>query len=196
MLNLFFAGQGAQFPGMGKDLAEADPEIMALFDKANDVLGFDLKKLCFEGPAEALTRSDVCQPAIFATAAAGLSLGEWTALCAAGVLDFETTLRILQARGKYMQEACEAKPSGMISIMGATPEQLTAICEGSGCTVSNINSDSQQVISGTHEAVAKAAELAAAQGIKNVVLQVLQCLRHLPRERRRGHQGRHAPPGR
>ena len=189
MLNLFFAGQGAQFPGMGKDLAEADPEIMALFDKANDVLGFDLKKLCFEGPAEALTRSDVCQPAIFtvsmachaafrkrcdapAAAAAGLSLGEWTALCAAGVLDFETTLRVLQARGKYMQEACEAKPSGMISIMGATPEQLAAICEGSGCTVSNINSDSQQVISGTHEAVAKAAELAAAQGVKNVVLQV------------------------
>ena len=87
-------------------------------------------------------------------------------------IDFETTLRILQARGKYMQEACEAKPSGMISIMGATPEQLAAICEGSGCTVSNINSDSQQVISGTHEAVAKAAELATAQGIKNVVLQV------------------------
>ena len=71
-----------------------------------------------------------------------------------------------------MQEACEAKPSGMISIMGATPEQLDAICAGSGCTVSNINSDSQQVISGTHEAVAKAAELAAAQGVKNVVLQV------------------------
>ena len=189
MLNCFFAGQGAQFPGMGKDLAEADPEIMALFDKANAVLGFDLKTLCFEGPADALTRSDVCQPAIFvvsmachtafrkrcqapATAAAGLSLGEWTALCAAGVLDFETTLRILQARGKYMQEACEAKPSGMISIMGATAEQLQAICAGSGCTVSNINSDSQQVISGTHEAVAKAAELANAQGVKNVVLQV------------------------
>lgn len=190
MLNCFFAGQGAQFPGMGKDLAEADPEIMALFDKANEVLGFDLKTLCFEGPAEALTKSDVCQPAIFTVsmacftafrkanpgvtfdAAAGLSLGEWTALCAAGVLDFETTLRILQARGKYMQEACEANPSGMISIMGATPEQLKAICEGSGCTVSNINSDAQQVISGTHEAVAKAAELAAAAGVKNVVLQV------------------------
>lgn len=190
MLNVFFAGQGAQFPGMGKDLAESDPEIMALFDRANEVLGFDLKTLCFEGPAEALTKSDICQPAIFTVsmacytafkkqcpnakpdAVAGLSLGEWTALCAAGVLDFETTLRILQARGKYMQEACEAKPSGMISIMSATPEQLAAICEGSGCTVSNINSDSQQVISGTHEAVAKAAELATAAGVKNVVLQV------------------------
>jgi [acyl-carrier-protein] S-malonyltransferase len=149
-----------------------------------------LKTICFEGPAEALTKSDVCQPAIFtvsmacytafrkqcpdapAAAMAGLSLGEWTALCAAGVLDFETTLKILQARGKYMQEACEAKPSGMISIMGASPEQLKEICEGSGCTVSNINSDAQQVISGTHEAVAKAAEIATAAGVKNVVLQV------------------------
>lgn len=190
MLNCFFAGQGAQFPGMGKDLAESDPEIMALFDRANEVLGFDIKTLCFEGPAEALTKSDVCQPAIFIVsmacytafrkacpevrfdAAAGLSLGEWTALCAAGVLDFETTLRILQARGRYMQDACEARPSGMISVMGATPEQLAAICEGSGCTVSNINSDAQQVISGTHEAVARAAELATAAGVKNVVLQV------------------------
>ncbi len=190
ILNYFFAGQGAQFPGMGKDLAESDPEVMALFDRANEVLGFDLKTLCFEGPAEALTKSDICQPAIFTVsmacynafvkqapaakpaAVAGLSLGEWTALCAAGVLDFEATLRVLQARGKYMQEACEAKPSGMISIMNATPEQLQAICEGAGCTVSNINSDSQQVISGTHEAVAKAAELATAAGVKNVVLQV------------------------
>lgn len=190
MLNWFFAGQGAQFPGMGKDLAERDPEVMALFDRADATLGFGLKQLCFEGPQEALTRSDVCQPAIFVVsmachlafakrcpnapvaAAAGLSLGEWTALCAAGVLDFDATLKILQARGKFMQEACEANPSGMVSIMGASPEQLAAICEGSGCTVSNINSDSQQVISGTHEAVAKAAELATAQGVKNVVLQV------------------------
>ncbi|MEG1480058.1 MAG: ACP S-malonyltransferase [Kiritimatiellia bacterium] len=190
MLSCFFAGQGAQFPGMGKDLAEKDAEIMALFDKANEVLGFDIKTLCFEGPAEALTKSDICQPAIFIVsmachkafmkacpsvhfeAAAGLSLGEWTALCVAGVLDFETTLRILQARGKYMQEACNLAPSGMISIMGASAEQLKSICDNSGCTISNINSDSQQVISGTHEAVAKAAELAAAQGVKNVVLQV------------------------
>ena len=192
MLNCFFAGQGAQFPGMGKDLAENDTEIMALFDKANEVLGYDIKTLCFEGPAEALTKSDICQPAIFLVsmacytafkkrcpeaakdiaAMAGLSLGEWSALCAAGVLDFETTLKILQARGKYMQEACEANPSGMISIMGATADQLNTILEGSGCTVSNINSDAQQVISGTHEAVAKAAELATAAGIKNVVLKV------------------------
>ncbi len=189
-MNCFFAGQGAQFPGMGKDLAEADPAIMALFDRANEVLGFDIKTLCFEGPAEALKASDICQPAIFLvscacymalkkrcpalsfTTAAGLSLGEWTALYAAGVIDFDTTLRILQARGKYMQEACEATPSGMISIMGATAEQLQAICEASHCAVSNINSDAQQVISGTTEAVAAAAVKATEMGVKNIVLQV------------------------
>ena len=134
-----FAGQGAQVPGMGKDFAEADAEAMALFDKANAVLGFDLKKICFEGPAEELTKSNICQPAIFVTSyaaylalqkrrptefacAAGLSLGEWGALCAAGVLDFDSTLKVLEARGRFMQEACEATPSGMIAIVGATGE--------------------------------------------------------------------------
>ena len=104
-----FAGQGAQIPGMGKDFAEADAEAMGFFDTANDVLGFDLKRICFEGPAEELTKSNVCQPTIFVTSyaaytmlqkrrpvqfacAAGLSLGEWGALCAAGVLDFASTV--------------------------------------------------------------------------------------------------------
>lgn len=189
-MNCFFAGQGAQFPGMGKDLADQDPEIIALFDQANEILGFDIKTLCFEGPAEMLRTSDICQPAIFLvstacyrafqkrcpnatfSAIAGLSLGEWTALHIAGVIDFETTLRILQARGKYMQEACDIVPSGMISIMGATAEQLAEICSVTGCAVSNINSDAQQVISGTTEAVAAAAEMATTMDVKNVVLQV------------------------
>ena len=104
-----FAGQGAQVPGMGKDFAEADADVMGFFDTANAVLGFDLKKICFKGPAEELTKSNVCQPAIFVVsyaaytllqkrrptafaAAAGLSLGDWSALCAAGVLDFDATL--------------------------------------------------------------------------------------------------------
>ena len=121
---------------MGRDFAEADSEVMALFDKANAVLGFDLKKICFEGPAEELTKSNVCQPAIFVTSyaaylmlqkrkptefacAAGLSLGEWGALCAAGVLDLDATLKVLEARGRFMQEACEATTSGMIAIVGA-----------------------------------------------------------------------------
>ena len=181
-----FAGQGAQVPGMGRDFAEADSEVMALFDKANAVLGFDLKKICFEGPAEELTKSNVCQPAIFVTSyaaylmlqkrkptefacAAGLSLGEWGALCAAGVLDFDATLKVLEARGRFMQEACAATPSGMIAIVGATPDQLQALCEATGCTVANVNSAAQQVLSGSKDAVAAAAVKAKELGIKRAI---------------------------
>ena len=181
-----FAGQGAQTPGMGRDFAEADAEVMALFDKANAVLGFDLKKTCFEGPAEELTKSNVCQPAIFVTsyaaylslkkrcgvefaAAAGLSLGEWSALCAAGVLDFDATLKVLEARGRFMQEACEATPSGMIAIVGASPEQLEALCAKSGCTVANVNSAAQQVLSGSKDEVAAAAAAAKELGVKRAI---------------------------
>jgi len=181
-----FAGQGAQVPGMGRDFAEADPEVMALFDKANAVLGFDLRKTCFEGPAEELTKSNVCQPAIFVTStaafmslqkrratsfacAAGLSLGEWSALCAAGVLDFEATLKVLEARGRFMQEACEATPSGMIAIVGADPSRLAELCEKTGCTVANVNSAAQQVLSGSKDAIAKAAVVAKELGIKRAI---------------------------
>ena len=181
-----FAGQGAQVPGMGKDFAEADAEAMALFDKANAVLGFDLKKICFEGPAEELTKSNVCQPAIFVTSyaayrafqkkrptsfacAAGLSLGEWGALCAAGVLDFDATLTVLEARGRFMQEACAAVPSGMIAIVGASADQLKELCEKTGCTVANINSAAQQVLSGSKDAVAQAAAVAKELGIERAI---------------------------
>ena len=171
---------------MGRDFAEADSEVMALFDKANAVLGFDLKKICFEGPAEELTKSNVCQPAIFVTSyaaylmlqkrkptefacAAGLSLGEWGALCAAGVLDFDATLKVLEARGRFMQEACAATPSGMIAIVGATPDQLQALCEATGCTVANVNSAAQQVLSGSKDAIAAAAVRAKELGIKRAL---------------------------
>ena len=181
-----FAGQGAQVPGMGKDFAEADAEVMGFFDKANAVLGFDLKKICFEGPAEELTKSNICQPAIFVTSfaaytalrkkkavdfdcAAGLSLGEWGALCAAGVLDFDSTLKVLEARGRFMQEACEATPSGMIAIVGATPDRLRELCEKTGCTVANINSAAQQVLSGSKDAIASAAAVAKELGIKRAI---------------------------
>ena len=181
-----FAGQGAHIPGMGRDFAEADAEVMGFFDKANAVLGFDLKRICFEGPAEELTKSNVCQPAIFVTSyaaymtlqkrkavdfacAAGLSLGEWGALCAAGVLDFDSTLKVLEARGRFMQEACEATPSGMIAIVGATPAQLQALCEQTGCTVANVNSDAQQVLSGSKDAIAAAATKAKELGIKRAI---------------------------
>ena len=182
-----FAGQGAQVPGMGRDFAEADAEAMGFFDKANAVLGFDLKKTCFEGPAEELTKSNICQPAIFVTSyaaytaflkktgasfdcAAGLSLGEWGALCAAGVLDFDSTLKVLEARGRFMQEACEATPSGMIAIVGATPEQLSELCEKTGCTVANVNSAAQQVLSGSKDAIASAAAVAKELGIRRAIV--------------------------
>ena len=181
-----FAGQGAQVPGMGRDFAEADAEVMSLFDKANAVLGFDLKKICFEGSAEELTRSNICQPAIFVTSyaaflslkkrkdvvfdcAAGLSLGEWGALCAAGVLDFDSTLKVLEARGRFMQEACEAAESAMIAIVGASAEQLAELCAKTGCTVANINSSAQQVLSGSKDAVAAAAATARELGIKRAL---------------------------
>ncbi len=181
-----FAGQGAQVPGMGQDFAQ-DSEIMKLFETANGVLGFDLAKICFEGPAEELKKSNICQPAIFVVsyaawqalqkkrptafaAAGGLSLGEWSALCAAGVLDFESTLKVLEARGRFMQEACEATPSGMIAMMRATPEQVDAICEKTGCTKANINSAAQVVLSGSLEAIAAAEAEAKALGVRGTVI--------------------------
>ena len=184
-----FSGQGAQVPGMGKDFAE-DSAIASLFTRANEVLGFDLAKICFEGPAEELTKSNICQPAIFVVStaayqtfkkrfpdvtfsmAAGLSLGEWSALHAAGVLDFDSTLKVLEARGRFMQEACEAQPSGMVSIMGATAEQLQALCEKSGCGISNLNTAAQTVLSGTKDQVAACEAAAKEAGIKAIVLSV------------------------
>jgi [acyl-carrier-protein] S-malonyltransferase len=159
---------------------------MAFFEKANSVLGFDLAKICFEGPAEELTRSNVCQPAIFVTSyaayvslkkranvdfacAAGLSLGEWGALAAAGVLDFDSTLKVLEARGRFMQEACEAVPSGMLAVVGASAEQLAALTERSGCTVANINSAAQQVLSGSKDEIAAAVTVAKELGIKRAI---------------------------
>ncbi|MDX9867035.1 MAG: ACP S-malonyltransferase [Kiritimatiellia bacterium] len=184
-----FAGQGAQVPGMGKDFA-CDPEVKALFECANRVLGFDLAAVCFDGPAEALTKSNVCQPAIFTVSVAafrafqkrcpqvsfamagGLSLGEWTALHVAGVLDFEAALILLEARGRFMQQACEEQASGMISIMGATAEQLQTLCDRTGLTVANINSDAQVVLSGLKTGVETAVAVAAELGVKAIPLNV------------------------
>jgi [acyl-carrier-protein] S-malonyltransferase len=186
-----FAGQGAQFVGMGKDLAAAHPECKALFDRASQALGFDLGKLCAEGPIEELTRSDNCQPAIFVTSAAcfaavrklcpdvvfagtaGLSLGEWTALYAGGALSFEETVKVLQARGKAMQAACAERQGGMVSVMGLALPELEKVCAAAGVQVANINSPEQIVLSGDKDKIAEAEKLAQAAGAKKtVVLQV------------------------
>jgi [acyl-carrier-protein] S-malonyltransferase len=183
-----FSGQGAQFVGMGKDLAEAYPSCSALFRKADEALGMGLSKLCFEGPIESLTRSDVCQPAIFVVstvclqalrerkpdvvfaAAAGLSLGEWSALHAAGVLTFEDTLRILQARGRFMQEACEAQAGGMVSVMGLPEAALREVCAAAGVEIANLNSADQTVLSGPKARIADAERVAKEKGAKKTVV--------------------------
>lgn len=183
-----FAGQGAQAVGMGKDLAEAFPSCAALFRRADEVLGVGLSKICFEGPIESLTRSDNCQPAIFVTSlaciqalreskraftaagVAGLSLGEWTALHHAGVLSFEDALRILQARGKFMQEACEARAGGMVSVIGLAEAGLREVCAATGVEIANMNSSEQTVLSGPKERIADAERVAKEKGAKKTVV--------------------------
>ena len=185
---IVFAGQGAQAVGMGKDLAEAHPVGRALFERASAVLGFDLARLCFEGPIEELTKSNRCQPAIFTVSAAcydllkaecpnlsvgglaGLSLGEWTALYAAGVLSFEDGVRILEARGRFMQAACEEQPGGMVSVMGLPLAELEKICATAGVEMANLNSPEQTVLSGAKDRIAEADRLAQAAGAKRTVV--------------------------
>ena len=143
-----FPGQGAQAVGMGHELDRDLPAVRLLFDRANEVLGFDLRKICFEGPTEALEATDVSQPAIFVASlaaleelkatqpevvlncqgAAGLSLGEYTALVFAGAMDFETGLRVVRKRGQAMQAAALASPSGMTSILGLDEAKIDELC--------------------------------------------------------------------
>lgn len=185
---LVLAGQGAQSVGMGRELAEAHPECRALFQEADEVLGYGLSKICFEGPDPELTRSDRCQPAIFVTSVAchaalrkqmpdlafsgmaGLSLGEWSALHLAGVLSFRDALKALEARGRFMQEACQARAGGMVSVLGLSTEALQKVCADADVEMANINSGEQVVLSGELEAVKKAEQLAIAAGAKKTIM--------------------------
>ncbi|MBQ7251683.1 MAG: ACP S-malonyltransferase [Kiritimatiellae bacterium] len=185
---LLFPGQGAQAVGMGKDLCGASPAAKAVFARASDLLGFDLLALCAEGPAEELTQSENTQPAIFThsaallaaaeeqgldlasvAGAAGLSSGEWAALYAAGVVTFEAAIRILRARGRFMQEACDATAGGMISVIGLDAAACEKIAADAGLVAANYNSPQQTVLSGPAENIARAEELAAAAGAKMAV---------------------------
>lgn len=185
---LVFAGQGAQFVGMGKDLADKFPEVMALYHSADEVLGRSISGLCFEGPEDELTRSSNCQPAIFLSSmaclkalelsagkvdgegVAGLSLGEWTALCASGALSFESALKVLEARGSYMQDACDASSGGMVSIIGLSLEQVKEVSSKAGVEVANINSEQQIVLSGEKARIADAEKIAVEAGAKKAVV--------------------------
>lgn len=192
---LLCPGQGAQKVGMGVPWTETSAAARDVFARCADALGFDLLALCADGPAEKLTRTDVCQPAILATSAAslaaaveagrvapdafgvalGLSLGEYTALYAAGVLGLEDAVRLVRLRGEAMQEASDAVPSGMTSLLGADRESAEAVCTaataaGEGvCVVANLNSPNQVVISGDHEALQRAQAIAAERGLRKAI---------------------------
>lgn len=181
-----FPGQGAQFVGMGKDLYDNNPEARALFEKANEILGFRITDLMFEGTPEDLKQTKVTQPAIFIHSVllakslgsgfkpdmvAGHSLGEFSALVAAGALSFEDGLRLVSARAQAMQKACELKPSTMAAIIALPDEKVEEVCAGiDGVVVcANYNCPGQLVISGEIEAIDAACEQLKAAGAKRAL---------------------------
>jgi [acyl-carrier-protein] S-malonyltransferase len=181
---LLFAGQGAQSVGMGKDLASQYPAAAALFERADSVLGMPLSKVTFEGPEEELTQTKYCQPALFVhglaclqvlkervgdfevQAAAGLSLGEFTAHAAAGTFDFETGLRLVGRRGFFMQEACENTAGAMAAMIGADEGTVRTLASETDVDIANLNSPGQIVISGETAKVALAVSLAKEHGVR------------------------------
>lgn len=184
---LLFAGQGAQVVGMGRDLATEFPTAKAWFDRANAALGYDLAKVCFEGPEAELTRTENAQPGIFLVswvafellkervpnlefhATAGLSLGEFTALTAAGALTFEEGIRVVRQRGRFMQESCESTQGGMAAIIGLDEAKTREACAEAGVELANLNCPGQIVISGPADKMAAACEIAKAKGAKKAM---------------------------
>ena len=184
---LLFAGQGAQFVGMGKDLAEQNPAARAWFDRGNAALGCDLAGICFNGPEADLTNTENAQPGIFLVswvafellkqqvptlrfeATAGLSLGEFTALTAAGVMSFEDGLRVVRQRGRFMQEACAATRGGMAAIISLDEAATREVCAAAGVELANLNCPGQLVISGESERITRACELAKTRGAKRAL---------------------------
>ena len=181
-----FPGQGAQFIGMGKDLYETNPQAKELFDEANRILGFDIVRIMFEGTEEELKQTRVTQPAVFIHSVlsakalgeefkpdmvAGHSLGEFSALTAAGALSFEDGLKLVHKRALAMQKACEERPSTMAAILGLADEKVEEICAGvEGVVVAaNYNCPGQIVISGEVEAVDAACEQLKAAGAKRAL---------------------------
>ncbi|MEK6676344.1 MAG: ACP S-malonyltransferase [Planctomycetota bacterium] len=192
---IIFPGQGSQSVGMGRDIFEASPRAREVFERSNRILGFDLAKTCFDGPAEKLEQTDIQQPAIFVTSIAlweafleaggsrdqfaktgGLSLGEYTALHVAGALEFEEALRLVHRRGQLMQEAADAVESGMVSLVGANEASAKALCDQCrGEEVlfpANLNCPGQVVISGHKTACARAMSLADEYQCRAVALKV------------------------
>lgn len=184
---LLFAGQGAQKVGMGKSLYEGTDVARRLYDEANEVLGWDLAKVSFEGPDSELTQTKICQPALFVHGIAlhrvlseqgklgdvgfalGLSLGELTAYCAAEVFDFATGLKIVAERGRLMQEACEQTTGGMAAIIGESREDVANLCREFDIESANFNAPGQIIVSGEQSKVNEAVEGGKARGMKRVI---------------------------
>lgn len=184
---LLFAGQGAQTVGMGRDLAESIPAARQLFDRANEVLGYDLAAVCFNGPESELTKTENAQPGIYLVswiafqilqervpalqfeATAGLSLGEFTALAAAGAMSFEDGLKVVRQRGQFMQEACDTTEGGMAAVIGLEEDTVQTVCDEAGVQLANLNCPGQIVISGEKSKIAAACEVAKAKGAKRAL---------------------------
>jgi len=195
-----YPGQASQYVGMGKDLYEHFPRAREIFDEANELLKFDLKKVCFEGPEEELKQTRITQPAIFTHSiivtelladqnliphvAAGHSLGEYSALVAAGVLSFQDGLRVVQKRGQLMQMAGSIHPGTMAAIIGLSDEQVIELCQEASAagvvTAANFNSPLQVAISGSPNGVARASQLALQRGAKKVIPLVVSGAFHSP----------------
>jgi [acyl-carrier-protein] S-malonyltransferase len=186
---LLFPGQGVQHVGMGREFYECSPPARATFDEANEVLGYDLAALCFEGPAERLTETDHCQPAVLTTSVAawraaeeagfrgdiamGHSLGEYSALVASGSLSFEEALRLVVERGTVTTEVARARPGRMAAILGVSEEIVERLCAEAGDVwPANYNCPGQIVASGLRTGVDRLLELASAQGIKTRMLDI------------------------
>jgi [acyl-carrier-protein] S-malonyltransferase len=189
-LAFLFPGQGSQYLGMGRDLAEKYPESRAVFDEADAALGFSLFKLCCEGTEDALKQTENTQPAILTVSiaayralekrgvtpdfAAGHSLGEYSAVVAAGGLDFADAVKIVRGRGRYMQEAVPAGEGAMAAILGLPPSEVAEVCKKAAeqevVSPANLNSPEQTVISGSAAAVKRAVEIASQSGAKRAVM--------------------------
>lgn len=189
---LIFPGQGAQKVGMGKDFYETSLQARAIFDQAESIIGPGFKQVVFEGPAEKLTSTAYCQPAILTMSiaalkafeadpkfkninirfAAGLSLGEYSALAAAGVVTFEDALKLVAQRASFMEEAAKAAKGAMSAVIGFDISKLQAICAQSGAEIANYNSKEQVVITGQADKVAKANTLIKDAGGKVIALEV------------------------
>jgi [acyl-carrier-protein] S-malonyltransferase len=195
-----YPGQASQYVGMGKDLYQKFDRAREIFDQANNLLGFDLTTICFEGPGEDLKQTRVTQPAIFVHSiivtellteqnirpamAAGHSLGEYSALVAAGAISFEDGVRIVKKRGELMQHAGEKQPGTMAVIIGLSGEDVIAICREARSAgvveAANFNSPLQVAISGSYEGIARASELAQQRGAKKVMPLVVSGAFHSP----------------